>query len=502
MHYNSLLKRVHEIQDLRKAARVLTWDREVIMPKGGDPDRIKQISTLRRLSHQLYIADEMGELIESAAAELNGAGYLSTEASLVRFLRRDYLRARRLPTGFVTHLTTVNNQATAAWKQARQDDDFAHFKPWLEQVVTLVQEMADLLGYEEEPYDALLDTYEPGAKTSEVRAIFDNAKEKLIPLYQAVRRRRASVNDAFLRQYFDPKIQKRFAHYIAEAIGYDFNRGHLATAVHPFSTSLSRNDVRITTRYDANSLVPGIFATLHEAGHAMYVQNVDPELTRTPLAKETSAGLDESQSRLIENIIGRSKGFWRVHLPALRQHFPGQLNSVPLEKFYQGINKIQPGFIRVEADELTYNMHIILRFEMEQELLSGVLHVTDVPERWNQKMKYLLGIIPPNDREGCLQDIHWTMVGFGYFPTYALGNLYAAQFYEAALEQEPHIIDELEVGNTGSLLFWLRENIYQFGRKLTPPEILIQATGKPLESDPFIRYMKNKYTEIYALTAS
>jgi carboxypeptidase Taq len=258
--------------------------------------------------------------------------------------------------------------------------------------------------------------------------------------------------------------------------------------------------VRITTRYDANFLVPAIFATLHETGHAIYVQNVDPALTRTPLAKETSAGLDESQSRLIENIVGRSKGFWRVHLPALREHFPGQLDSVTSDQFYRGINKIQPGFIRVEADELTYNMHIILRFEMEQELLSGALQVADIPERWNQKMEHFLGIVPPNDREGCLQDIHWTMVGFGYFPTYALGNLYAAQFYEAALEQEPHIVDELEVGNTVSLLSWLRENIHQFGRKLTSPEIVIQATGKPLEFGPFIRYMKNKYSEIYDLT--
>lgn len=499
MKYQSLLEKVHEIYDLRKAVRVLTWDRATIMPKGGDDDRIHQIATLQRLSHVMFTSDEMGTLIEDAATELNGVHYESTEASLIRFLRRDYTQSRRLPAEFVERHTKTNSQAEAAWKKAREDDDFSYFQPWLEKIVAQSQEMAELLGYEDEPYDALLNQFEPGAKSADVRQIFTAAKEALLPLYRAVGRKRLAVNDSFLHQPFDLAKQEAFAHYIAGAVGYDFERGYLATAVHPFSTSLSRNDVRITTRYYANFLSPSIFATLHEAGHAMYVQNVHPALTRTPLAKETSAGLDESQSRLIENMVGRSRGFWRIHLPRLKEYFPEQLENVTLEQFYRAINKVQPGFIRVEADELTYNMHVILRFEIEQDLLKSKLPVSDIPAVWNQKMKEFLGVVPRTNRDGCLQDIHWAMVGFGYFPTYTLGNLYAAQFFETALENNPTIAQELAEGETSSLLSWLQDNIHQHGRKLSPSEIVHRATGKPLSHEPFVRYATKKFSEIYNL---
>jgi carboxypeptidase Taq len=499
MKYQSLLEKVHEIYDIRKAARVLTWDRATVMPKGGDEDRIQQITTLYRLSHTMFTSEEMGELIEEAAIELNGVQYESTEASLIRFLRHDYSQSRRLPGDFVTRHTTINSQAEAAWKKAREDDDFSYFQPWLEKIVTISQEMAELYGYAVEPYDALLNQFEPGAKTADVRRIFTAAKDDLLPLYRAIGRRRLAVTDDFLHQPYDLAKQQSFARYIAEAVGYDFNRGHLATAVHPFSTSLSRNDVRITIRYYENFLSPSIFATLHEAGHAMYVQNVHPALTRTPLAKETSAGLDESQSRLIENMVGRSRGFWQVHLPKLKEYFPDQLKNVSLEQFYRAINKVQPGFIRVEADELTYNMHVILRFEIEQDLLSGRLPVSEVPRAWNQKMKDFLGIVPKTNRNGCLQDIHWAMVGFGYFPTYTLGNFYAAQFFETALQNNPSIAKALETGDTSSLLAWLQENIQQHGRKLTPAEVVIKATQKPLRHEPFVRYATKKYSEIYNL---
>lgn len=499
MKYQSLLEKVHEIYDLRKAARVLTWDRATVMPKGGDADRIQQITTLHRLSHMIFTSDEMGELIEEAAVELNGVQYDSTEASLIRFLRRDYSESRRLPADFVTRQSTVNSQAEAAWKKAREDDDFSYFQPWLEKIVAISQEMAELLGYPDEPYDALLNQYEPGAKTADVRRIFTAAKDDLLPLYQAIGRRRLAVNDDFLHQPYDLAKQQAFAHYIAQATGYDFDRGYLATAVHPFSTSLSRNDVRITTRYYENFLSPSIFATLHEAGHAMYVQNVHPTLTRTPLAKETSAGLDESQSRLIENMVGRSKGFWSVHLSHLKEYFPAQLENISLEQFYRAINKVQPGFIRVEADELTYNMHVILRFEIEQELLSGRLPVGDLPAAWNHKMKEFLGIVPRTNRNGCLQDIHWAMVGFGYFPTYTLGNFYAAQFFESAVQNNPNIAKELEAGQIDGLLSWLQENIQQHGRKLSPAEVVTRATQSPLSHEPFVRYATKKYSEIYNL---
>jgi len=499
MQYHKLLRRIHEIQDLRKATRVLTWDREVIMARGGNAERTHQISTLKRLSHTLYTSDEMGVLIEGAATELNGVSYESSEASLIRFLRRDYARARRLPAEFVSKASDINNDATLAWKQAREADDFSLFRPWLEQVVEVEQEKAQLLGFEDEPYDALLEIHEPGTSTAEVRTLFDKTKAELKPLYEAVLARRGRVDDSFLRQPFDIEKQKTFAHYLAERVGYDFDRGHLATAVHPFSTSLSRNDVRITTRYSPDYLCPSMFATLHEAGHAIYVQNVHPGLTRTPLAKETSAALDESQSRLFENFVGRSKGFWHSHLPRLQSLFSSQLGNVTTDQFYRAVNKVQPNFIRVEADELTYNLHIILRFEIEQSLLSGNLHAADLPQAWNSKMEGLLGLLPPTDREGCLQDIHWTLVGFGYFPTYAMGNLYAAQFFQAVTEQLPQVQAELAEGHTESLIVWLRENIHQYGRMFSPAEIIQQATGAPLSQQAFVKYATAKFSEVYEL---
>lgn len=495
----TLLNRIYEISDLRKAARVLAWDREVAMPRGGVSDRTQQIATLRKLSHALYTSDEMGELIESARLELNGAGADSFEARLVRFLRRDYDKARKLPGEFVGRQATISNQAMAAWKEARADNDFSLFRPWLARIVDLEAEAADHLGYGDDPYDALLDRYEPDAKTADLRAPFEAAKNELISLYRAIVDREPVVGDQFLRQPFEVSRQKEFARYIATAVGYDLDRGHLATAVHPFSTSFSLNDVRITTRYNPTYLSPSIFATLHEAGHAIYVQNIQPKLNRTPLAKETSAGLDESQSRLFENIVGRSRGFWQVHLTKLKATFPNQLKEVTLEEFYRAINKVQPGFIRVEADELTYNLHVYLRFELEHALLSGQLIVDDLPAAWNEKMKSYLGIVPADDRQGCLQDIHWTMVGFGYFPTYALGNLYAAQFFDAAAAQIPDLAVELEAGEIASLVAWLRENVHRHGRKLTADEIVLRATGKPLDHRAFVRYATKKFKALYAL---
>ncbi len=499
MHYQELLTKIHEIYDLRKAARVLTWDREIVMPKGGDSDRINQLATIHRICHALYTSDEMGELIELAAAELNGANYLSVEASLIRFLRRDFYIARRLPVEFVSRSTTINNQATAAWKKAREEDDFGYFLPWLEKSVELSIEKAELLGFEHNPYDALLDRYEPEVTTVDVQRLFDRAKVELISLLQAIYESGITVNDDFLRQPFDLQKQYQAARYLASTVGYDFDRGHLATSVHPFSTSLSRNDVRITTRYIPDYLSPALFASLHESGHAIYIQNIHPELERTLLAKETSAGIDESQSRLVENFVGRSRGFWLKQLPFLHKAFPAQLGNVNLNDFYRAINKVQPSFIRVESDELTYNLHIILRFELEQELINGNLAVSQIPQAWNQKMEEYIGIVPSTYRDGCLQDIHWTMVGFGYFPTYTLGNFYAAQFLEAAQDQVVEIREQLSQGDLTGMTIWLRENIHQYGRKLRPAEIVFRATGRSLNEEAFVRYTYTKFGELYNL---
>lgn len=495
--YEALLARVREIHDMRKAARVLTWDREVVMPKKGDDDRSSQIATLQKHSHSLYTAEETGQLIEAAAAELNGFDPESPQASLIRFLRRDYAKARRLPADFISRMAALNSHATAVWKQARLLDDFARFAPWLARIVEGNREKAELLGYDAEPYDALLERYEPGASTAEVRAILDNTKTDLLPLFTAVSRESEAVDDSFLHQNYDIARQQQFSRYIAAAVGYDFSRGHLATAVHPFSTNLSLNDVRITTRYFQEHLSPSIFATLHEAGHAVYLQNIDPALAHTPLAKESSAAIDESQSRLFENIVGRSLGFWRAHLPRLKDLFPNQLDPISADHFHRAVNKVGPSFIRVEADELSYNLHIILRFELEQALISGDLLARDLPSAWNDMMRSYLGIVPPNDALGCLQDIHWTLVGFGYFPSYALGNLYAAQFYDAALTQDPGLRVDLDAGKIAGLMAWLRDNIHRHGRALSPAELVLRATGRKLDHQAFVGYTKNKYDELF-----
>ena len=498
-HYEALLERVHELDDLNKANALLSWDREVNMPRAGTPERIAQMTTLSKLTHRMSTSDEMGELIENAAAAVAAADYDSDEAALIRLLRRNYADARKLPPDYVARSAEISGRAREAWVQARAEDDFAHFRPWLEQIVGLCQELAGYYGYEDEPYDALLDKYETNMKTAEVRAIFEALKAELVPLRQAIDASPVKLDDTILHQPYDVAKQQQFARYIAAALGYDFERGHLGTVVHPFATSFSRNDARITTRWYPDFICPSLFGTLHECGHAMYEQGTAAALARTPLARGTSMGIHESQSRMMENLVGRSRAFWQAHFAPLRALFPEALGNSSAEDFYRAVNKTQPSYIRVEADELTYNFHIILRFELEQALLNGDLAVADLPTAWNDKMRELLGISPPDDRQGCLQDVHWSRPGFGYFPTYALGNLYAAQFFETAAAQEPTIVEELGRGQTGALLAWLRQNIHRHGKKFTPGELVQRVTGRPLSHDAFMRYATAKFGELYQL---
>ncbi len=498
-NYEKLLDKVHEIDDLNRALSVLRWDREVNMPKAGTAARVQQMTTLSRFAHVLFTADEMGELIELAADEIEGADYESNEASLIRILRRNYNDARKLPADFVAKVSDVSGHAHRAWVQAREENDFASYQPWLEQVIELGQEMAELYGYEDERYDALLDKYEYDTKTAEVRAIFSAVKEALVPYLVAIQDGAVEVDDSILHQPFDVEKQKRFARYIAPKVGYDLSRGHIGTVVHPFSITFSRDDSRITTRWYPNYIGPSLFGTLHESGHSIYEQGTDPALARTPLARGTSLGVHESQSRMMENIVGRSLGFWQAHFAPLQELFPGQLGNRTVEEFFRAVNRVKPSYIRVEADELTYNFHIILRFELEQALMNGELKAADVPAAWNAKMQELLGVVPPTDSEGCLQDVHWSRPMFGYFPTYALGNLYAAQFFETAVAQEPAIEEGLAQGNADALLVWLGENIHRHGRKFTPRELVQRVTGRPLDHEAFIRYATAKFDAIYEL---
>jgi carboxypeptidase Taq len=498
-NYNALLEKVYEINDLGKAAAVLGWDREVNMPKAGVAERIQQMTTLQQVIHRLGTTDEMGELIAAASAEKADADPDSDERRLLRLLTRQYDRARKLPADFVRRSALISGKAREAWVAARQNSDFAAYQPHLEEIVKLGQEMAELYGYEDEKYDALLDLYEEGTKTAEVRAVFAAVAAATVPLLREIVERGRPIDDSLLHQPFPVEGQQAFARTIAVAAGYDLERGHIGTVVHPFATSFSRNDARITSRWYPDFLNPGLFGTLHESGHAMYEQGTDPAFSRTPLARGTSMGIHESQSRTIENIVGRSLGFWQRHYPRLQAQFPEQLGGHTVEAFWRAINKVQPSFIRVESDELTYNFHIILRFEIEQALINGELAVADLPEVWNSKMQALIGVTPPNDAQGCLQDVHWSAPMFGYFPTYALGNLYGAQFYEAMVAQDGGISAELADGRVDGLVAWLGENIHRHGSKFTPGELVLRATGKPLSHEPFVRYATRKFSDLYGL---
>ena len=500
--FEKLLNKVKELHDLEKILAVLNWDRSVNMPDAGSPARAKQVATLSRMHHALYTSAEMGDLIEEVAGRTNGVPYDSFEASLVRFLQRDYADATQIPESFITRSTEISAGANLAWRKAREESNYSLFEPWLAQVIELCQELAGYYSQNRDfavPYDALMDKYEPEAKASEVRAVFDSVKAATVPLLQAIKGRGSEVRDDFLYREYPIDKQEKIARELASAVGYDFDRGHLGTAPHPFATSFTRDDARITTRWYEGFINPSIFGVLHESGHAMYEQGTGEDLSRTPLARGTSLGIHESQSRMMENIVGRCRGFWNAHFPLLQESFPGALGEVNVEQFYRAINKVQPSYIRVEADELTYNLHIILRFELEQEMLNGELSAKDLPAAWNARMESLLGVTPPDDAQGCLQDIHWSRPSFGYFPTYALGNLYAAQLFEAATAQHPEINSELNEGKNTTLVEWLRENIHRHGRKFTPSELVEMATGKRLSHEPFVRYVTNKFTEIYGL---
>jgi carboxypeptidase Taq len=383
------------------------------------------------------------------------------------------------------------------WVQARKESNFALFQPALEKILGLQRDLAQCLGFEESPYDALLDQYEPGMKKAELVRIFSELKAGLVPLVQKISERLGQVDDEVLRRHFAEPAQWELSLEAARRIGYDFQRGRQDKSVHPFTTSFSVNDVRITTRVDERFLPTALFGTLHECGHALYEQGISQSLERSPLAAGASLGVHESQSRLWENLVGRSRSFWKFFFAHLRQAFPQNLEDVSLESFYRSINRVEPSLVRVEADEVTYNLHILLRFELESDLVEGRLALADLPEAWNAGMKTSLGVVPSDDARGVLQDVHWSNGLIGYFPTYSLGNLLSVQLFEKAQSEIPSLAAQIEDGDFQALLKWLRENIHQHGRKFLPSELINRATGKPLQASPYLCYLNQKYSEIY-----
>jgi carboxypeptidase Taq len=477
---------------------VLGWDQQVYMPPGGAEARAEQLSTLSKIAHDMFVVDEIGVLLEDLAKA--DFPYDSDEASLIRVVRRDYDKARKLPSALVEELSRTFSQGLQIWTKARAAKNFSQYRDILSKIVGLNIQVAEAFGYEACPYDALLDQSEPGMKTFEVRRIFDALKSDLVPLVQAIAERPGLVDVSFLKQEFDETTQWNFGLIPLKAIGFDFERGRQDRSVHPFTTTFSTNDVRITTRVFKDQFPSALFSTLHEGGHALYDQGSDPALEGTFLAGGTSLGVHESQSRLWENVLGRSRAFWQFYYSQLQEAFPKQLRTVSMETFYRAINNVERSFIRVEADEVTYNLHIFMRFELEQDLIEGRLRVADLPEAWNAKMEAYLGLIPPNDALGVLQDIHWSVGLMGYFPTYALGNVLSLQFYEQALKEIPDMEEQFRKGGFGEMRKWLKGKIHRHGRKFTANELLQRLTSvQELDARPYLAYIKHKYSEIYYL---
>ncbi|MCB9461264.1 MAG: carboxypeptidase M32 [Anaerolineaceae bacterium] len=496
-NYDALLAHLKDITNINHATALLAYDQETAMPSGGAAARAQQLATLSKIGHEMFTSSQTSDLLGAATEELNSAGYDSDEASMVRVVQQDFDLATKLPSSFVAKLAEETSLAQKTWAKARQNSDFQAFLPALERIIGMMQEQADLLGYNEHPYDALLDQYERGMTTAQVKSIFDAHRPKLVDLIAQIGEAE-EVDDSFLKLNFDRDAQREFALWAVKSFGFDFERGAQAEAVHPFCTNFSVNDVRITTRFNDNWLNPALFGMMHEAGHGMYEQGIGQNLEGTPLAGGTSLGVHESQSRMWENIVGRSKGFWSWALPSLKESFP-QLSDVSLDAFYKGINKVERSFIRVEADEATYNLHIILRFELEQDLLTGAVKVADVRDVWNDKFTSFFGITPPDDANGVLQDIHWSAGLFGYFATYALGNLLSVQYYNQALKDHPGIPDEIAQGKFDTLLTWLNENIHKYGRKYNGAELTRRVTGEDIQSDSYIAYLTDKFSGIYGL---
>jgi carboxypeptidase Taq len=495
--FEELKKKLGVVSDLQRAAALLSWDQQTYMPPRGAAARAEQLATLGKLAHEYFIADEIGDLLDSLADDAAKLEFDSDEASMIRVTRRDYAKAKRVPPALVEEISRTTSLALESWTKARAESDFKLFEPDLAKIVELEIQLADHLGYSDRIYNALLDQFEPEVTTAQVAAAFADLKKDLVPLVNAIAAKSDRASDAVLRRDYDEQEQWNFGLQVIKQIGFDFESGRQDKSVHPFTTSFGLNDVRITTRVDKNFLQMMLFGTIHETGHALYEMGFRPELERTPLEGAASLGVHESQSRLWENVVGRSRGFWKYWFPRLRDVFPSQLADQDVESFYRAINQVKPSFIRVEADEVTYGLHIMLRFEIENELIERKLKVADVPEAWNAKMKDYLGIVPPDDAQGCLQDIHWSIGSIGYFATYLLGSIFSVQLYEKALRDLPTIPAQIERGEYGALLGWLRQNVHTHGRKFTLDELARRVTGESLQSRSYVAYLKKKYGEIY-----
>lgn len=495
---DTLNERIRDVADLRHAADLVEWDERVCMPSGGASVHGEMQATVRRLAHEKFTAPEIGELIARAQQELAGADPDDWARRLLAVTARDYRKATQVPAAFVAEHAEVISASQHAWGEARAASDFAAFLPHLKKVVALKRQYVSFFPKGDHPYDTLLDDYEPGLTTAEVKAVFDVVRPRQVALLRRIAGR-PQVDDTVLRQPFPEAGLLDLSVAVASAFGFDWSRGRQDKSTHPFATAIGASDVRITTRFMDRYPFSLLFGTLHETGHALYEQGVSPHLHRTQLEGGASLGVHESQSRLWENLVGRSRPFWQHFYPTLQSRFPEQLRGVTLEAFYRAINKVEPSLIRVEADEATYNLHVMMRVELEVALVEGRLDPADLPDAWNGLMQEYLGVRPTDDASGVLQDIHWSAGLMGYFATYTLGNLISAQLWERVEAVHPSLNADIARGDFSPLLTLLRTEVHQHGRLYTPQELVQRATGSRIDSAPYLRYLERKFGEIYGL---
>jgi carboxypeptidase Taq len=496
---DELKMRLIEVNDLESAAGVLSWDQSTYMPPASAPTRGRQMALLGQLAHEKFTDPAVGKLLDELRPYEESLPYDSDDASLIRITRREYEKSIRIPAEFLGEFMQHSAASYQAWTKARPENNFVAVLPNLEKTLEYSRRFADFFPGYEHIADPLIDNADYGMKASNIRQLFSELRKQQVPIVKAIMSQPA-VDDSCLRRTYPEDQQLEFSKPVIEKIGYDFNRGRIDKTHHPFMTKFSWGDIRITTRFQKNFLAESLFSTIHETGHAMYELGIRQELDGTPLSGGTSAGVHESQSRMWENIVGRSRAFWSHFYPSLQNAFPEQLGNTTLDEFYRAVNKVEKSLIRTDADEVTYNLHVMLRFDLELALLEGKLAVKDLPEAWHARFMEDFGIRAPDDRDGVLQDVHWYAgtIG-GSFQGYTLGNLIAAHFYETALNAHPGIPNEIAQGNFVPLRDWLTENIYQHGSKFTAPELIQRVTGGELSIDPYIRYLKSKFGELYQL---
>jgi carboxypeptidase Taq len=492
-HLNAL---VAESVDLRRAADLIEWDERVYMPAGGAPAHAEMAATLRRLSHEHFTSWRVADALAAAEAATQVADTDADAARAVAVTRRDFDKATKVPAEFVAEHARVVSAAQHAWADARATSDFATFRPHLDRIIELKRQYVTFFPAGDHVYDTLLDDYEPGLKTSDVRAVFDALRARQVDLVRRLSEHQ-QIDDAFLRVPYAEQDLIDFSVEVITAFGFDFSRGRQDKSIHPFCTSFGSDDVRITTRFVESYPLSLLFGTMHETGHAMYEQGVSAAYQRTMLEGGASLGVHESQSRLWENLVGRSLPFWQHFFPKLQQRFPSQLRTVTLDAFYRAINRVERSMIRVEADEATYNLHVMLRVELEMALIDGTLAVKDLEEAWNSRMREYLGITPPTAAKGVLQDIHWSAGLIGYFATYTLGNVIAAQLARTCRAHHPSLDADMQRGDFSALLQWLRTNLHQHGRKFEPRELVERITGGQIDPAPYLEYLEEKYSQVY-----